>query len=395
MSTPIIPQPLSPQNTPLIAGQDAGKRIRCTSEYQPHFDRLQQAANRNHHWARMAIRELNALTTGMLGKNNVYVRPGERETATGNPKYYVFLPGLKATLVRWANDQFCITELVMDEHYYQITKNAENNTRLGLYRTSSDRHKGGWKVKYVPDGNVLPQASRIVTIADGQYPTAGDAARYSADGVNNFLGTDTSSLAVNGCDLHFSPAKKELGGLRCYNALTIDDGRGSAVLLAKSMEKARGIKNVRWVADTGGSAVLTQAMQILVDKSVSLDGHTVYLHKPKTSPAKVLRLAHELNLSVNKKFANTGFSARGAISQFSVAGVRINNPDDPYDRSYHATLWLKGAVTVSTPIGVAAAIAGGPVSVILGGIATAIGGVGVAYSVGQCVAQNVRRKFRI
>ncbi|WP_157520428.1 hypothetical protein [Microbulbifer agarilyticus] len=341
------------------------------------------------------MKELNALTTGMQGKNNVYVRPGERQISTGNAQYYVFLPGLKATVVRWPNDQFCITKLVMDEHYYQITNNAESNTRLGLYRAKSDGHTNGWKVRHVPDGKVLPQASRIVTISDGHYPTAADAARYSADGVRDFLGADTSSLSVNGCDLHYSPAKKELGGLFCYNALATDDSRGSAVHLANSMEKAQGVKNVRWIADAGGSVVLTQAMQILADKNISLTGHTVYLHKPKTSPAKVVRLAHELDLNVNKKIANTGLSVSGAISKFSVAGVRIKNPDDPYDRSYHASLWLKGAITVSTPLGVAAAIAGGPVSAILGGIATAIGGFGVTYSVGQSVAQGVRRKYRI
>ncbi|WP_226701895.1 hypothetical protein [Microbulbifer elongatus] len=101
MSTPHSPPQVSPQNYPLIAGQHAGKPISCVPELKPVYDRLQQAAQRNHHWARIAIKELNALSTGMLGKNNVYVRPGERQRGCGSEKYYVFLPGLKATVVRW------------------------------------------------------------------------------------------------------------------------------------------------------------------------------------------------------------------------------------------------------------------------------------------------------
>ena len=131
--------------------------------------------------------------------------------------------------------------------------------------------------------------------------------------------------------------------------------------------------------------MLTQAMQILVDKGVSLKGHTVYFHKPRTSPARALKLAHKLDLTLNERFANTGYSISGALSQFSVAGMRIRNRKDPYDRGHHANNWFKGAVAVSTPIGVAAALAGGSAGVIMGGIATVIGGSGVAYSVGQSV----------
>ncbi|MCA0894583.1 hypothetical protein [Microbulbifer agarilyticus] len=390
MSAPTSPLPLSAQNTSLIAGRNAGKPIRCTTEYQESFEKLQRAANRGHHWARMAIKELNALTTGMLGKNNVYVRPGERQLSTGNEKYYVFLPGLKATVVRWPNDQFCITQLVMDDNYYQI--DGQGGEQMGMYRVSKSR-SGNWQSKYVDGGNVKPQSGRVVTVSDAKFRNADDAAAASVPGALDALGNNTFAVRSSGCDLHFTPGRQRLGGLSCYNPLTVDRSRASALYLAKSMEKAKNIEHISWISDFGGSAVLTQAMQILVDKGVTLEGHTVYLHRPRTSPAKALRLAHKLRLELNKEFADTGANLVGALSQFSVAGQRINSKLDPYDRDYHARKWLKRIVAVSTPVGVAGAVAVGPTGAMLGGIATVIGGAGAAFALGQSVTKDVRHKL--
>lgn len=390
MSTPHSPPQVSPQNYPLIAGQHAGKPISCVPELKPIYDRLQQAAQRNHHWARIAVKELNALSTGMLGKNNVYVRPGERQRGCGSEKYYVFLPGLKATVVRWINDQFCITELVMDENYYRV--NAQDRTQMGLYRVEKSR-SDTWRSTYVQGGLVKPQSGRVVTVADAKFGTADDAARYSIPGALEFLENNTFAVRKGGCDLHFTPGTKRLGGLFCYNPIAVNSSRASALHLAQSMESARDIKFVTWVADFGGSAVLTQAMQILVDKGITLEGHSAYLHRPRTSPAKALRLAHALLLDINKEFADTGLNPRGAISQFSVAGQRINNELDPYDRKFHVRKWLRRIVTVSTPVGVAGALVAGPAGVMLGGIATAIGGAGAAFALGQSVTKDLRHKL--
>ena len=394
MSTPQSPIQPSPHNCPVIAGQGAGKPIRCVPELKPVYDRLQQAALRNHHWARIAVKELNALTTGMLGKSNVYVRPGERQHGTGSEKYYVFLPGLKATVVRWMNDQFCILELVIDDNYYRTQDRDVQQSRLGTYRASLIAETGKWRAKYERSGQANPQIGRLVTVADASYESANEAANYSIPGALTFFGDNTSAIERTGCDVHFTPGPKRLGGLFRYNSLSIDASRSSAVHLAATMEAASTIESVAWVADFGGSAVLTQAMQILVDKGVSLEGHTIFLHRPRTSPAKALKLAHQLKLSLNKRFANTGVNPRGALSQFSVAGARMNNRNDPYGRDQHAMAWFKGAVAISTPVGVGAALASGPAMVMLGSVATAIGGAGAVYAIGQSVTEDMRRRFK-
>ncbi|WP_288129924.1 hypothetical protein [Microbulbifer sp.] len=394
MTTPHNPLQHTPQNFPLIAGRNAGKPIRCRPELQPVYDRLQQAAQRNHHWARIAVKELNALTTGMLGKNNVYVRPGERERSSGSEKYYVFLPGLKATVVRWMNDQFCIMELGLDAHYYDLASPGEEGTRLGLYRVSTGRGHNSWSATYVADSKILPQRARLVAIADGQFNRVSDAVRDTVPRTMKHLGLGAAQVPDSGADLHFTPGRARLGGLFSYNPLSVANSRASAVLLASSMAAARDVEGVVWAADFGGSAVLTQAMQILVDKGISLKSHTVYFHKPRTSPAKALKLAHQLQMRLNERIADTGLSARGALSQFSVAGLRLRNQEDPYSKGYHAEAWLNGGLKVAAPVGVLAAAIGGQAGLVVGGIATAIGGAGVVHALGKSAAESFGHHFR-
>ncbi|WKT59985.1 hypothetical protein Q2E61_13885 [Microbulbifer thermotolerans] len=382
------------QNLPLIAGQRAGKPIRCITKLEPVFQRLQQAARRNHYWATIAVKELNALTTGVLGKNNVYVRPGKSRTKNSNELYYVFLPGLKATVVRWPDDQFCITELNLDDNYFRATEQYADRTRMGLYRAHKDQDQKSWRAESVPNGKILQQSGRLIAVADARYRHASAAAADTVPRAMELLGIGAAHSSVNGADLHFTPGRKALGGLVCYNPLAVTRSRGSAVLLAKSMADARDIEGVTWVADHGGSAVLTQAMQILATKGITLEKHTVYLYKPRTSPANALRLAHQLKVRLNERFADTGYSMRGALSQYSVAGLRLDNEDDPYSKSYHSRVLLNGAQKVAAPAGVLAAVIGGQVGVAVAGIATVISGAGLLQDLGKGAVERFGYRFK-
>ncbi|AMX03397.1 hypothetical protein [Microbulbifer thermotolerans] len=382
------------QNLPLIAGQRAGKPIRCITKLEPVFQRLQQAARRNHYWATIAVKELNALTTGVLGKNNVYVRPGKSRTKNSNELYYVFLPGLKATVVRWPDDQFCITELNLDDNYFRATEWSDDATRMGLYRAREDRDRNAWNVELVPNGKIHKQPGRLIAVADARYKQASDAAADAVPRAVELLGVGAAHVSANGADLHFTPGQKALGGLVCYNPLAVDKARKSAVLLAKAMADARDIEDVTWIADSGGSAVLTQAMQILADKGITLEKHGVYLYKPRTSPARALRLAHQLKLRLNQRFADTGYSVHGALSQYSVAGLRLKNNKDPYNKGYHAKAWLNGAQKVAAPAGILAAAIGGQAGMAMAAIATAITGAGVLQDLAKGATERFGYKFR-
>jgi hypothetical protein len=56
------------KNYPTIAGAAAGRRVTINPDLHNTYKRLEQAALRGNHWARIAVKELNALTTGLSGK---------------------------------------------------------------------------------------------------------------------------------------------------------------------------------------------------------------------------------------------------------------------------------------------------------------------------------------
>jgi len=379
---------MSSQIAPVIAGKAAGKRIRCTTQYQPVYNQLKAAARRGSHWPRIAIRELESLSSGLLGKKNVYLRPGGKDR-NGNPQYFVFLPGLLATLVRWPNDDYCITRLALDANYFEAS--SQTKDRMGIYRVESQGPED-WVAESAPDGRVLTKDGRMVAVADSGYGTADHAASSVIPRAMKFPGVATTTIRNEGCDLHFTPGPKRLGSLVRYSAMAENRSRGSALLLAETMARAKNIKNLMWVADNGGSVVLTQAMKILVDNGITLHGHSAYLYKSKNSPGEAVRLAHRLELSINEAFVDTGWSPRGAVSQLKVSGTRLDNPDDPYDKRYHVNTWINGLVKAAGPaglVGTGAAAFGVPIP-LLAGIVTAISTGGAIYTLGQSLAERLR-----
>lgn len=55
----------------------------------------------------LAVKHLTALSSGTLGKSNVYVRP-QGKVQDGNQTYIVFLPGLKATVLGLADSSYYV-----------------------------------------------------------------------------------------------------------------------------------------------------------------------------------------------------------------------------------------------------------------------------------------------
>lgn len=382
---------------PIIAGESAGRRVGINPALHNTYKRLEQAALRGNHWARIAVKELHALTTGVSGKSNVYIRPfGGPKTEFGEQAFYVFLPGLKATVHPGRGVHYFVTDLVLDANYYEAREEVGEQTRMGLYRAKLEKEGKLWEADYIKDGKVLPQDYRLVAIADSGYATAGDAAISVIPKAMKQPGVPTDGVRRDGCDLHFTPGKKRLGGMVRYNALKEDNSRASALHLAATMQQAQSTKGVRWVANRGGSAVLTQAMQILADRGVTLEGHTAYLYKPSTSPGNALRLAHTLKLTLNESFADTSWDLQGAFSQLTVAGQRLKNKEDPYSKGYHAQAWINGVVKTGGTLGLAgtAATAMGASIPMLAGIVGAISTFGAVYAMGPSLLENLSHKYK-
>lgn len=385
-----------PSQYPLIAGQHAGKKVRCTPSVKPVYDRL-EASKHTNHWARIAIKELNALSSGLAGKNNIYVKPTDQCRYDGS--FFVFLPALKATMERRSNDEYVLVDLQLDAMYFEATD--QKGTRMGLYRAKSERSR--WEAAYVENGHILPKDGRTVAVADSGYDRAIDAVEATVPRVTHSRAVAEVDIATGGCDLHFTPGARRQGGLFRYNAIGVTGTYGSATLLAESMRQARSLTGVKWIADHGGSSILTQAMRILADKGVTLKGHTVFLEQAATSPGDTVRLAHRLDLDLGKAVASTGWSPVGAASQARVARERLDHERDPYDQHYHTNAWINGISRAAAATGLAGmgAMSLGASIPVVASIATVITGAsgivgasGTAVSIGQSLKQRVAHKFK-
>lgn len=109
--------------------------------------------------------------------------------------------------------------------------------------------------------------------------------------------------------MHFTPGNGTLGGLKNYrqasNPLANESILGSAQVLARTMYKAKNTEGVTWVSEFGGSAVLTQAMKILVDQGVTLDKHDVFLYRPNTNVEEAITWVHKLGMTLHRNFTKT------------------------------------------------------------------------------------------
>lgn len=380
---------------PVVAGAASGKRIRCTTELKPVVDQLIRASEKNNYWPTVAVRELRALSSGLIGKKNVYVQPGQKD-ALGNQLFIVFLPGLKAVLQKWAVDEYCIIEMTLDGNYFEATSDGY---RTGLYRVKPEEaQRGTWKAEHVANGRVLAKDSRIVAVADSRSEDVSHAAGITMGNIMPALGRETrSSIRNGGCDLHYTNGTKSFGRLIRYSALTNDQARQSAVLLAETMANAKDLKNIHWVSDHGGSVVLTQAMQILVDRGVTLQHHSIFLQDCKSSPGEAIRLARSLKVTMDESMAHTGWSLRGAVSQRLAARERLHDPDDPFTEAHLNQSWITAVVKISASAGSAAAAAGffGVTLPMLATVTGVVGIVGTGYGVVQYAAKKMHNRQKV
>lgn len=130
--------------------------------------------------------------------------------------------------------------LVLDANYFEATEEGEKGKRMGLYRAKFDAVGREWQTEYVEDGKVTPQEGRLVAVGDSGYGKVDDAAAGIIPKAIKHPGVPTLSVRQNGCDLHFTPGKKRLGGMVRYNALKEDCPRASnhTPILFKPEQKA-------------------------------------------------------------------------------------------------------------------------------------------------------------
>ena len=379
----------------LIAGLQGGKRVTITPQVEPIWNELVRLANRGNYWAQITVNSIKQLAAGRLSQSNIFVKPGSVHRG-GTEEFVVILPGCRVTAEKLPNDCYKLLHFQADLNYGEL---IETQRAPALYDVTYI--EGLWRAKRRADGKIAKQARRVVAISDSGYHghevAAGVAARsLSGYGpVSSASGGRRTIMSTNGggFDLHFTPGEKRIGGLLNYRKavapLKDESLHESALLLARSMYMARDIHDVRWISEFGGSAVLTQALQILADRKVKLNNHTAFLYRPTTSPHEALKAMHAvsgLELERDFKESNT-LDYIGNRDNLRVVKERRRHEQGSYTFLNKATDTVCAGVTLHSALGFvvgAAGLAGVAVSApatgaflaALGGAAATVAGAG-------------------
>lgn len=341
-----------------------GKLIRFAPVVEPQIAVLKQAAKAGFYYPMLALKQLQSLSAGPAGKHNVFIPNLNDSRAHTFQMFHMYLPGIKATIERRANDTYVVTALELDPKTYQSISKQQD--KPGVYEVYKD---GEYKTRYRSNGRISAIDNRVVVICDGSYESPEDAME---DISSKLKSMGAEQAATRGSFDIFYPGKVgRLGGLRTYDSARNSPSFGAASLLAEAMEKAQNREGVYWISAFGGSAVFSQSMAILVRREVKLGKHIAKLYKPTTSSSEAVRLAHRLGINMPVEFAKAG-GLRATASIMRANAIRATNKHDSYSWKDYASDTAKGGM-----LGVGLAGAG----LFVATLPATSGGLGIAAAI--------------
>lgn len=371
----------------LISTPNRGKPVSFAPKYRKEALTLKRAA-REYYYPMMALKHLAALSSGLTGKDNVFI-PNYKDFKTNSfQQVIVYVPGIKATVEHRPNDSLVVAHLELDETYMESIA-RKSLEKPGVYSVEVDRG-GIAEVTYKNNGRIKPRDERKVVVS----AIRSSSPREALDQVLPKLGKLLGARDAYRCDfdLFFSPASSTLNGMKSYSPINITHTYGFAGLLADAMERSKHQKSVTWVSELDGSAVLAQGLQALANKNISFKGmgHLVATHTPTTSPASILRNAGKIGMLIDPEVAKGNGNWKAVTSSLFVNASRARDENDPFSwREYRKQLSDGTMFTLEntgTMAGVGAAIVG---STMLGGVSTFCGAAGALYL--ACKAFSDRR----
>jgi hypothetical protein len=320
---------------PVIAGNTSGVKVHCTREALPVYNALVKIARSGNHHARLAVSGIVGLSRGHLHMDNIY-KPSSRALSNSrNEVFMAVLPGIRVIYRQKDNGTFTVLKIDVDDAY---TKQQKEATSPGLWNATKADDE--WNASFVKDGKLNPNAkNKFVVISDrsSRHPTAEAASIFKVlQGSRDK--TTVTQIGNDGFDLHYTPGEKSIGGMKNMKEVRHANNQASlkesAEILAHTMHNARDISGVVWGSESGGSGVLTQAMQILADRGVTLDTHGIFLNRATTLPSKAVELARKLESKsdrVDKKSTISLDQLAGQLCFFDtpVSNLeRLKNDDD-------------------------------------------------------------------
>ncbi len=365
----------------LISTHKIGKEVSFAPALKQEALILKSAERAGFFYPVMAMKHLKALSTGLSGKNNVFI-PNLNDFKTNTfQKVVVFVPGIKATVERRANDSLVVTALELSDEYKSIARGSQE--KPGVYSVKKIRNDVD--VKYRRSGRITPENNINVAIADTEYVSPQVAAEEVATKLDDMFG---SSAALKGdFDLFYSPVGSSLGGMRNYNSSILTKSYAFAGLLADAIEQSKDQNGVEWSSEGAGSVVLTQGLMALSGKSLSFteQRHIVKMCWPTTDPNPTYAAATQLGMLADKNLLKGNGNIRASISALLTNASRARNREDPYTWNDYGRDMANGAMTTNNVVGVSAlvggAVIGSPILTTVGTVTGAIGAMQFAYNV--------------
>ncbi len=279
-------------------GSKSDARVYCKDQViLEKYNDLAELARNGNYWADQTVSCILGLISGRLSMDNVFVRRSS-VPISGLTAFSVDLPGVSASLEKHGDDGLVLSEFQWGEgnSFSDLQQKAR---KPAFWRAI--KGDNNWRVNYLlNDQSSGLEMNAWVAVSD-RSETAIEAALVCAKGLESIDPTVKRYISgSSGFIMHFTPGRGSVGGIANFRqSMEPQKSRciqESAILLAQAMYKARGVENVTWVSDSGGSGVLTQAMKILADNNIELSKHSVMLNYPSTRPSAVMDLASRLGL---------------------------------------------------------------------------------------------------
>lgn len=388
----------------VIAGQNSGKPVKITPQAEPIYRELVKLAKSSkNYWALITVNAINDMAAGRLHQSNIFVKPGAIHQS-GVEEFVMMLPGCKVICEKLDSDGYKILGFEADLQYGELINDA---IKPGLYKATNNN---GWSTIPQKHGRIEEEKDRLVAICDSGHKGPNWAATTAAPRIGEApMSGGSYRVNSNGFDLHFTPGEKRIGGLRNYRNATRPNQNAelneSALLLARTMYKAKDTKGVAWISEDGGSGVLTQAMTILAAQGVKLPDHTAFLFNPTTSPNEAVKAAHAVGLKLDRKFTKTRMAnIVGNRDQLEMIWKRWRNKSDNYSalqagtdvighgKSLQGLGATAGTIAAAVGIGMTAPAAVTAFLTALGGAAAVAGIAGSSAKLGNTLVENLLPK---
>ena len=354
-----------------------GKTLILAPKYEAAGQILDKAAEDGHYYPMMAMKQLRALSTGLSGKDNVFI-PNINDFKTNSfQKVMVFVPGIVAMVERRSDDKLVISRLDLSEDYDRIAREIKN--KPGVYSVKKDQSK--LSVEYRESNSITDKENRCVVISSDSYSDPLKAASEAQQRLKPLFGDQVAKWCD--FDLFYSPAGAKHKGMRNYNAALNTQTYAYAGLLADAMERAKNQQGVAWASERYGSIVLTQALMTLAAKNVSFDkqGHSVKMRWSKSDPQDAYSAAMKLGMDPDKSLMNSGLRASLSAAQANYARVMDKNDDYSW-QDYGAEL-VNGTMTanglVSAGLLLGGVVVSSPTLTTAGTVTGAVGAIKFFY----------------